>query len=164
MTLLRAAVTLLFALLVQAGIGRIWPQAHSWVDVLLVPVALQATGGTQRSAMLTGCISGLLDDTWFQVGPFGLGGFRRTLLGWLISGVAGWIDLNNPAGRLLTGASLALGDGLVDLLLRGLLDQHVRAPGIGAMLTQAAVTGVLTVAVGSLLDRFSGEPTPRRFA
>jgi hypothetical protein len=160
--LLRALVTLLGALALQAGLGRIWPGVHSYIDMLLVPVALLGTRGTQRSAMLVGCASGLLQDTWFQAGTFGLNGFKRTLLGWLLGSLASWLDLNNPAGRMVVGIGLAIADNLLDLGMRLLLDLHLRMPGLLALAIQAGVTGLLCVAFGHMLDRVTGEDEKRR--
>jgi len=152
-TSLPAFLTLLLALGLQVALGRIWPEAHRYVDLLLVPVALCGTSGTQRSAMFVGCASGLLYDTWLQVGTFGISGFKRTLLGWVLGSLASRLDLGHGGGRFLAGALLALCDKLLDPGLLRLLDQPPRVHEIGALLLQALTTGLLTAAVGSMVDR-----------
>ena len=76
MSFLRAVLALALALGLQVALGRVWPESHRWVDLLLVPVALSAASGTPRSGMLVGCASGLLYDTWMHVGTFGFTGFK----------------------------------------------------------------------------------------
>jgi len=152
-TLLRAVLGLLAALGLQVALGRIWPEAHRYVDLLLVPVALYGASGTQRSAMFVGCASGLLFDTWLQVGAFGISGFKRTVLGWALGSLASRVDLGHGGGRFLAGAALALSDKLLDPGLLRLLDQPPRSQGLVAILLQALTTGLLTAAVGSMVDR-----------
>ena len=48
MNFLRAFLVLLAALVVQAGLGHLWPSSHRFIDVLLVPVGLYGVSGTQR--------------------------------------------------------------------------------------------------------------------
>jgi hypothetical protein len=150
---LGGAVGLLVALGVQVALGRVWPEVHRYVDLLLIPVVLFGASGTQRSAMFIGCISGLLHDTWFQVGTFGVTGFRWTLLGWALGSVASRLDLGHGGGRFLVGAGLALADNLVDPLLLRLLDLPPRSHGVGPLIVQVLLTGLLAAAVGSMVDR-----------
>ena len=162
MSLLRAIVVLAIALVLQAGLGHLWPTSHRFIDVLLVPVGLYGVGGTQRSAMLTGCAAGLLRDTWFQAGAFGINGFKRTLLGWAIGSLATRVDLNRGGGRLATGVVVSVGDDLLDLILRRILDQPTQFPHAWELLVKAGVTGLLVVLAGSILDRVTTARPARR--
>ena len=69
-----SVLSLIVALALQAGLGRVWPGAHRYVDLFLVPVVWAGVAGTQRSAMFVGCAGGLFQDAWFQVGTFGHSG------------------------------------------------------------------------------------------
>jgi len=160
---LRGIAVLGVALVLQASLGRFWPGVHSYVDVLLVPVVLFGVGESQRSSMLVGCASGLLRDTWFQVGAFGVNGFKRTLLGWVLGAVATRFDLNQSGGRLMTGLLVAIGDDLLDVAMRGLLDQHPQLPSLLEIVVKAGVTGLLAVAGGAILDRGKRTRKTRRF-
>jgi len=150
---LAAILGLVVALGLQVALGRIWPEVHGYANLLLVPVALCGASGTQRSAMVVGCISGLIHDTWFQVDTFGITGFRWTLLGWVLGSVASRLDLGHGGGRFLVGAGLALADNLIDPVLLRLLDLPPRSHGFGALIVQVLLTGLLTAAVGSMVDR-----------
>ncbi len=162
MSLLRALVVLATALVLQAGLGHLWPASHRFIDVLLVPVGVYGVRGTQRSAMLMGCATGLLRDTWFQAGAFGLNGFKRTLLGWAIGSLATRVDLNRGGGRLAAGVLVSVGDDLLDLILRRLLDQPTQFPHVWELLVKAGVTGLLVALAGSILDRVTTTRPARR--
>jgi hypothetical protein len=163
-TLLISVVLLFLALVLQAALGRLWPSAHVWVDLFLVPVVLQGTVGRQQAAMLVGCAGGLLKDTWFRVGTFGIGGFKLTLLGWLLAGVATRLDLGRAVGRLASGAALSLSDDLLDLTLRWLLDQQPRPAPPVALAGKALLTGLLAAAAGRILERVGDLRRERRAA
>ncbi len=162
MSLLRGLIVLALALVLQAGLGHLWPASHRFVDVLLVPVGLYGVCGSQRSAMLMGCGAGLLRDTWFQVGAFGINGFKRTLLGWAFGSLSTRVDLNRGGGRLVAGALVSVGDDLLDLILRRLLDQPTQFPHAWELLVKASVTGLLVALAGSILDRVTTGRPPRR--
>jgi len=161
-SLLRALLALACALVLQAGLGQLWPGSQRFIDVLLVPVALYGVRGGQRSAMLMGCSAGLLRDTWFQAGLFGINGFKRTLLGWALGSLGKWIDLNRGAGRLAAGVLVAVGDDLLGLVLRRLMDQPTQFPPAWELLVKAGVTGLLVALAGSILDRVAPARPERR--
>jgi len=159
---LRALLVLGVALVVQAGLGRLFPGSHSYIDVLLVPVALYGISSSQRGAMFMGCAAGLLSDTWFHAGPFGLNGFKRTLLGWMIGAVSGLLDLNQPGGRMAVGAAVALGDDLLDFGLRALFDADPRFPGPLGLVVRALSTALRVAVGGGILDTRKRHPRPGR--
>ena len=152
MSALRALLVVACALVLQAALGRLFPGGHRWVDLLLVAVALYGVASTQRAAMLMGCVTGLLSDTWFHGGPFGLQGFKWTLLGWAVGVISSRVDLNRPVGRLVVGAGISLGDDLLDLVLRGLLDADPFVPRPWAVVVKAASMALLVVALGPMLE------------
>lgn len=162
MSLLWALSGLAAALILQAVLGQVWPAVHRFFDALLVPVTWYAIARSQRWALLVGCAGGLLQDAWFQVGAFGLNGFKKTLLGWALGGFAARLDLNHGPGRVVSGAAMALGDGLVDALLRRLLDLEPRLPSPAEMLVKAGTTGLLLAAAGTIVERTAGRAQARR--
>jgi len=152
--LLRTLLALGVALAVQAGLGRLWPAAHRWVDVMMVPVVWYGIAGTQRSAMWVGCAAGLMQDGWLAVGAFGLNGFKKTLLGFALGGVGGRFDLNRPPGRFAAAALVTVADGLLDPLLRRLIDQQHDPLNLTELLVRAGSTALLVVLSFSTVDRF----------
>ena len=127
MKLLTVIAVLAVGLALQTGLGRVWPDASRYVDVMMVPVVWYGIAGSQRSGMLVGCAAGLLQDAWFQAGAFGINGFKKTLIGWVLGGLGSRFDLNSTPSRFVFGAVATLSDSLLDLGLRQLLDQSQRA-------------------------------------
>jgi rod shape-determining protein MreD len=161
-SLLGTLLALGAALGFQAGVGRIWPEGHRYVEAMIVPVVWHAIARSQRAGMLVGCAAGLLHDAWFE-GLFGAYGFKWTLLGWALGGTSSRLDLNNPAGRVAAGAVAWLADSLLDPVLRRMVDLKplVRSPH--EILIQAVVVGLLTAVAGSIVDRREGgRPAHRR--
>jgi len=154
MSLIWAVLSLLVTLGLQAGLAQLWPAGHAYIDWLYLPVVWYGLGGTQRSAMLVGCAAGLLQDGWFQVGVFGLNGFKKTLLGWALGGAGTRFDLNSPPARLVTAIIVCLADSALDPLLRRLLDQSIGIPRIGDVILRALATGLILTISFAIVDRF----------
>lgn len=153
MKLLRLLLFLGICMAVQAGVGIIWPTVHRYVDLMSLPV-IWAALGSQRAGMLTGCAAGLVQDAWFQIGSFGLNGFKKTLLGWVLGGVGSRFDLNHSVGRMAVGASFSLLDSALDLGLRYMLDQETTGGGVGVIFVRAVCLGLATALVFGWLDSY----------
>jgi len=153
MNLLRALAAVVLALAGQATLGRIWPEGHRFVDVMLATVVWYGIAHSQRGAMLVGCAGGLLQDAWFHLGAFGTEGFKKTLIGWALGVLAVRLDLNHSAGRFVTGGLFAAADVLADQIVPRILDQPTHWPGITALMVRAAATGLLVAAIGGIVDR-----------
>ena len=164
MNVLRVLAGLALALAGQAALGRVWPGVHRWIDLLLVPVAVCATGRSHRTAMLVGCASGLLTDAWFHVGSFGASAFRRTFLGWLVAWISSRLDAGPGVSRFGAGAALGLADALLEPVMLRLLDLHATARPIAAVLVLSLVTGLAAVLGGGLADTVRATPDRRRSA
>jgi rod shape-determining protein MreD len=146
-------LALALALALQSALGLLWPDAHRYVDIMLVPVVWWGIVGSQRTGMLVGCAAGLLQDAWFQLGVFGLNGFKKTLLGWILGGLGSRFDLNRQAGRLAFGTLASLADSLLDMGLRRLLDLQQAPPRPVEVLIKSVVTGLLVVGTFILMER-----------
>ena len=156
MSILRGALALAVVLGLQALVGRLAPSFDVIGDLMLLPVAWYGIHRSQRSAMIVGCVGGLLQDAWFQVGAFGMNGFRKTLLGWVIGGIGSRLDLNHVPGRWVTGAALSVGDRLLEIGLYRLLDLDTAPVGVIEVLVRAVAVGLLVVFTFPLMDRFAG--------
>jgi rod shape-determining protein MreD len=159
---LRVVLILAGALALQAGMGRLFPPSLSYFDALLAPLVVYGAGANRRSAMWVGCVSGLLADSWFYGGPFGLNGFKRTLLGWVLGGFSQRLDLGHPAGRFFAGAVVTLADEVLDLVLRGFFDAGPRLSSPLELLLKSVSTGLLVMACGLFLDRGRRSGAARR--
>lgn len=159
-----AIVALALCLALQTGIGRLWPEAPRYFDIMLVPVVAYAIAGSQRSGMLVGCAAGLLQDVWFQAGAFGIGGFKKTLIGWALGGLGSRFDLNRQPSRFVFGGVASLADSLLDLALRRLLDQQGAPPGPAEIGIRAVIGGVLVVAAFSIVQKVRRQRDGRSMA
>jgi rod shape-determining protein MreD len=151
----RVLIALVFALGIEALIGRVFPVALGFLDLMLVLVAYVAIRGSQRSAMVAGCAGGLLHDAWFQIGLFGIGGFKKTLLAWVVGGLATRLDLNHAPGRLTVGVVLSVADQFLEIGLYRLMDLATAPLDPVKILARAAITGVLVASVFAIVDRKS---------
>lgn len=156
MTTLRAAAVLLIALGLQAALGRLWPAANRFVDLLILPVVWCGIVRGQRAAMLMGCAAGLLQDSWFQAGVFGMNGFKKTLLGWAVGGLGGRIDLNGQAERMFAAVLFVLADAALDLALRRVLDLDSALPSALDLVIKAVVTALLVTWSFAATTRLGG--------
>jgi cell shape-determining protein MreD len=148
---LRLLLALVLALVLQAALGRLWPGAHRYADIMIVPVVWCGIAGSQRSAMFLGCAAGLLQDTWFQLGAFGLNGFKKTALGWVLGGLGSRFDLNRQGVRMACGALASIADSLMDMVLRRLLDQRQPPPNPSEILIKAVVVGIMVAGLFSVM-------------
>jgi len=154
MSLLLALVAVALALGGQAAAGHWMPSALRYVDLLMLPVVWYGLARSQRSAMLVGCLAGALEDAWFRAGVFGLRGFNKTLLGWLVGGLGARLDLNVTWGRAGAGAALPVADRLLEFGLLRLLDLSPGPIEPVELAGRAAAGGALALVVFAVVDRF----------
>lgn len=162
MNALRPILFLLTCLVLQAGLERFLPASIGYVDMMVLPVVWYALERSQRSAMLVGCAGGLLQDAWFQVGIFGLNGFTKTFLGWILGSLAVRFDLGAWSNRFIVGFLFSAAKNPLELGLRRLMDQVTVAPSITAWLVEAAVSGLLVVITFAILKRLGRDSDSRR--
>jgi rod shape-determining protein MreD len=146
----------------QVALAALWPEAPRYVDLLFLPTAWYALGASQRSGMLVGCLSGLLQDAWFQTDVFGLNGFNKTVLGWALGGLSARFDVRRQPARFAFGALAALVDGLLSFGLRRMLDQTEPGFAFGAVAVKALVTGSLVVLTFGATRRIGEGRSPAR--
>jgi rod shape-determining protein MreD len=153
MTFLRGLLAAAIALGAEALIGRVVPAALGYLDLMLVVVVYFAIRHSQRSAMLVGCAGGLLHDAWFQAGVFGMGGFKKTLLAWIVGGLASRLDLNHAPGRMAVGMLVSVADQFLESGLFRLMDLETAPLDPVTIVGRAASTGVLVAVVFAIVDR-----------
>jgi rod shape-determining protein MreD len=135
-------------------LGRFAPGATHYVALMTLPLAAYALRTSQRSSMVVGCVSGLLEDYWIEPRLFGLNGLVKTILGWALGGIGARFDLNNVWGRCASGASVHLVDEGLQTALRRLFGEAA-APVSGASLGIRAVAGgLLTAGVLAIVGKF----------
>jgi rod shape-determining protein MreD len=151
--LARGAFGIALALLFELALGRFFPGATRYVDILMLPLAAYALRTSQRSAMVVGCASGLLQDFWAEPRLFGLNGLVKTILGWALGGFGARFDLNSFAGRFGAGASLHLLDVALQAGVRRLFGEAWGPVSLAVLLARGVVGGLLTAGVLAIVDR-----------
>jgi cell shape-determining protein MreD len=142
------------SLIFEIGLGRFAPGATRYIAVMTLPLVAYALRTSQRSSMVVGCVSGLLEDYWIEPRLFGLNGLVKTVLGWGMGGVGARFDLNNFWGRFASGASVHLVDEGLQTALRRLFGEAVAPVGFGALGIRAFAGGLLTAGVLAIVGKF----------
>lgn len=157
MSALGAVLFVAVCLGLQVLATTLLPGAGEYVDFLVVPVVWFGIRRTQRAAMLTGCLAGLAQDTWFRAAVFGMSGFEKTFLGWFLGGLSSRFDLNSTLSRFATGFVFTLAQNLLGIGLLRLMDQVTPPPGLVHWLIQGLVSGLLVVIGFAIVNRIAGE-------
>ena len=121
---------------------------------MTLPLAAYALRTSQRSSMVVGCVSGLLEDYWIEPRLFGLNGVAKTLMGWALGGIGARFDLNNSWGRFASGASVHLVDVGLQTGLRRLFGEAVAPVGVATLGIRAVAGGLLTAGVLAIVGKF----------
>lgn len=152
------------SLAVELGLGRVAPGATSYVAVMTLPLAAYALRTSQRSSMVVGCASGLLEDFWLEPRLFGLNGLVKTFLGWALGGIGTRFDLNNVWGRFAAGASVHLVDEGLQAAVRRLFGDAVAPVTPLSLAIRAVAGGALTAVVLTVVGKLgaSRRAAPRK--
>jgi len=150
------------ALAFELGLGRVAPAATHYVAIMTLPLATYALRTSQRSSMVVGCVSGLLQDFWLEPRLFGLNGLVKTFLGWALGGLGARFDLNNFWGRFAAGACVHLVDEGLQTVLRKLFGDAVTPVDAGSLAIRAVAGGLLTAGVLSIVGKFGTSRRPPR--
>src|SRR5262245_54173907 len=129
---------------------------------MTLPLSTYALRTSQRSSMVVGCASGLLQDFWVEPRLFGLNGLVKTILGWALGGIGARFDLNNFWGRFAAGASVHLVDEGLQMMLRRMFGDTVVHVGLGSLVIRGVAGGLLTAGVLSIVGKLGGSRRPVR--
>lgn len=154
MIVLWACLGIGLSLVFELGLGRFAPGATPYVALMTLPLVAYALRTSQRSSMIVGCASGLLEDYWIEPRLFGLNGLVKTILGWAMGGLGARFDLNNFWGRLASGASVNLVDEGLQTALRRLFGDAVAPVGGVSLGIRAVAGGLLTAGVLAIVGKF----------
>jgi rod shape-determining protein MreD len=138
----------------ELALGRFAPGATRYVTLMALPLTAYALRTSQRSSMVVGCASGLLEDFWIEPRLFGLNGLVKTILGWALGGVGARFDLNNFWGRCAAGAAVQLVDEGLQTAFRRLFGEAVAPATVATIGVRAVAGGLLTAGVLAIVARF----------
>jgi rod shape-determining protein MreD len=164
----KIALTIIVALLLQMLLPR-YVSFFGYIDLALL---VTVYSGLQRApvlGMVTGVIAGLGEDA-VQGGILGVGGFSKTLIGYLVGVASVRLSLENPLARLSVVAVASAANTVLFVGLHQMLEQPLPHVSTWADFGRTIAWKTLGDTVASivlfvLLDRlFSEQATARRMA
>ncbi len=142
---LKVAFSVLFAVLLQATLGRIW-EPLVFVDFVLIAVVYFALQRDGVQAVITGTLAGLAVDA-LSGGVLGAHGFTKTLVAYLIATLSTRVVLDNPLVRIPVLGGAAFLDSLVYVGLHRLFNQ----PTLYRFVEIASYKLIATTVTGTVL-------------
>jgi cell shape-determining protein MreD len=150
------------SLVFELGLGRFAPGFTHYVAPMTLPLAAYALRTSQRSSMMVGCASGLLEDYWIEPRLFGINGLVKTILGLALGGIGARFDLNNVWGRFASGASVHLVDEGLQWALRRLFGEATAPVGAANLGIRAVAGGLLTAVALAVVGKLGTGRRPAR--
>jgi rod shape-determining protein MreD len=147
------ALGLLLALLLQATLGLLLPDANVFWDPLLIVVVYAAVTRGEVAGLLAGTGAGWLADVAFGPPVLGLTAMSRLLIGWTVGAAGARLMLASASARLLVLVAATLADArLLEWLATAFgVDLLPLPPSDLAM--RAAANAIIGVALFAWLDR-----------
>ncbi len=165
MFILKLIVVLAAAIAVESLVPNYW-QAFKYVDLPLIVTIYFALMRDPVLGMVTGYAAGLFGDLAPGAGPvIGVGGFSKTIIGFVVATVAVRFSLEGPLVRvLIIGLSSLVNSGLF-LGLYNILDQQIGDEASTEQLAmkvafEAAANLIFGVIIFWLFDKIFPENAP----
>lgn len=136
----------------QVVLSAHFPAIHRLVDLYLIVVVYISITRPQGHALLMGAATGLLQDLFTQP-LFGVSGFSKCLLAFLVSGLGSKFMLNQPVpqfGALVIGTIVEFG---IAAALLATLGQRLADP---IVLQRALANGVAGMVLFVVINRMAG--------
>ena len=118
---LKIALVLAVAVILQSSLPAVWP-GFVYADLPLIVVVYVALQRDALQALFVGAAAGLATDL-LSGGLLGGGGFSKTLVAFLVVGLATRVMLDNPLARIPVLAGASVLDDAVYVLLHRMLGQ-----------------------------------------
>jgi rod shape-determining protein MreD len=163
---LKIAVVIVLAVAFQGLLPRYWESFH-FVDLPLIVTVYCGLMRDPMVGMLVGFFAGLGGDLAPSAGHVeGVGGFSKTLIGYLIASVGVRIPLEGPFTRILVLGLSSLANSFLFIGLQALLDQDVtgfKTPGDVARMVGFATAAnlVFGVFIFWMFDKLFPESAPQ---
>ncbi len=144
----RITIGVLAAAAIQTLLSRLVPQIGERIDFFLIFVAADARTGSRSGAIGAGALAGGIEDA-LSGGLFGLNGFAKTLVGYLLSLLAGRVLVDHPASIALTISAGVAVSSAICALLRFLLAQPATGTDVSSFFLRVLLTGGAGVAAAA---------------
>ncbi len=145
----RVAVAIAFALALQTTLARYLVGSGSRIDLVLVAVVYVAMTTGPVTALLSGAIGGIVQDA-LSGGIVGVGGFSKTVVGFLVALLDTQIVVARPLPRFVLFAAATLLHAATFLGLYSMLESRIPTASVGGVLEQAIGNGVAGLVVFEL--------------
>jgi rod shape-determining protein MreD len=145
----RVAVAIAFALALQTTLARYLVGSGSRVDLVLVAVVYVAMTTGPVTALLSGAIGGIVQDA-LSGGIVGVGGFAKTVVGFLVALLGTQIIVARPLPRFILFAAATLVHAATFLGLYSMLESRIPTASVGGVIEQAIGNGVAGLVVFEL--------------
>ncbi len=155
MKIARLIATLAAALIADIVINRMFHIAHPFFDPFLILTVAYATASKPVGSLFIGAAAGLVQDTW-QGSIFGLNGFKKTLIGYLIAVLASIFDLTRLPARLIILCAATIVDSLAEVGLMIVVGRGASAAvfsEMGIKILGNALFGIITFALIARISR-----------
>ncbi len=145
----RVALAIAGALALQTTLARYLVGSGSRVDLVLVAVVWVAMTTGPVMALLSGAIGGIVQDA-LSGGVIGVGGFAKTVVGFLVALLGTQIVVTRPLPRFVLFAAATLVHAAVFLGLYSMLESRIPTASVGGVIEQAIGNGVAGLIVFEL--------------
>ena len=159
MTAARVLVAIAVALALQITLARFAIGGDTVVDLVLVVVVYAALAGGPVTGLLTGTVGGLAQDA-LGAGLVGVGGFAKTLVGFLVGVVGSQFIVAQPLTRFVVFFAATIVHAATFYGLYALIEPR-GFPAV-AVLTEAIGNGVVGVVAFQVAAMLPGMAAARR--
>ncbi len=155
MKIARLIAAFAVALMADIVINRIFHFAHPFFDPFLILTVAYATASKPLGSIFIGAAAGIVQDTWGG-SIFGLNGFKKTLIAYLIAVLASIFDLTGVPARLIVLCAATILDSLVEaglMIVVGRGASPAVFTAMGIKILGNALFGIITFAVIARISR-----------
>jgi rod shape-determining protein MreD len=140
-------VGIIIALTVQTSVAPFVFEGGGLIDLVLVVVIWAALQFGPALGLLTGAVAGMAQDALSPSGIIGVGGFAKTLVGFMAGVIGSQFIVTNALPRLVVLFAGAAVHAFCFLGLYVLIGRRPSGSLWGQVLTQAAMTAIVGIVV-----------------
>ena len=140
------------ALVLQMAIAGVTMAGGTVVNLVLVAVVYVALGNGAVSGLLAGTAGGLAQDA-LSGGIVGIGGFSKTVVGFVVGVLGAQFIVSQPLPRLVMFVGATVAHELCFQALTALVESRAFAIQYSTTLTQALVNGAVGILAFWIVER-----------
>lgn len=149
------------ALTLQSTLAGMTVGGGMTVNLVLVTVVYVALAFGPAMGLVTGAVGGLVQDA-LSGGIIGIGGFSKTLIGFLVGVLGAQFIVSQPLPRLIMFVGATIVHDLCFQVLAALAESHSMRVQVTPLLAQAALNGLIGIIAFQLVEAGPGLMQRRR--